>query len=49
MYLEAASDWITIKPGFRVETGAVFVATQTYSEDSDGDGLPDWWEMAYFV
>lgn len=39
---------IVIEPGFRVESGATFFAFHTSNEDTDGDGLPDWWEIAHF-
>jgi len=39
---------ITLNPGFSVELGGRFEAKVGGFSDSDGDGLPDWWEDYYF-
>jgi hypothetical protein len=37
---------ITLRPGFRAQGGSKL--TMQTKVDLDNDGLPDWWELAYF-
>jgi len=39
---------ITLNPGFETLSNCVFTADVNDQTDSDSDGLPDWWEYAFF-
>lgn len=46
--IDGLPDWAFNWPHAAYPAGAVTVTAEAEALDSDGDGLPDWWEMAIF-
>jgi hypothetical protein len=39
---------VTLNPGFETMAGSTFYADINNQDDTDADGLPDWWEYFFF-